>query len=147
MLRIIALAALMSLPAVATAQTAPVDSQTASEIKQAETGKPPARIRNVQLTAAEKCPPPVGDEVVVCTTIVDPYRIPKALRNPPKKDAASQSWVNRAATLDEVGRRSGGLPDTCSPVGSGGQTGCTAQMLQQYAAEKAEKKRQDSAIP
>jgi hypothetical protein len=147
MLRIIALAALMSLPAVAMAQTAPADSQTASELKQAETGKPPARIRNVQLTASEKCPPAVGDEVVVCSTITDPYRIPKALRNPPKHDAASQSWVNRAAVLDDVGRRAGGLPDTCSPVGSGGQTGCTAAMLQQYAAEKAEKKREDSAVP
>ena len=147
MLRTLALAALMSLPAVAIAQTAPADTQSAPSTKQPEAGKPPARIRNVQLTANEKCPPAVGDEVVVCSTIVDPYRIPKALRNPPKKDAASQSWVNRAATMDEVGRRAGGLPDTCSPVGSGGQTGCTAQMLQQYAAEKAEKKREDSAIP
>jgi hypothetical protein len=147
MLRTIALAALMSLPAVAVAQTAPVDSKTASELKQAESGKPPARIRNVQLTANEKCPEAVGDEVVVCSTIVEPYRIPKVLRNPPKKDAASQSWVNRASTMDDVGRRAGGLPDTCSPVGSGGQTGCTAQMLQQYAAEKAEKKREDSAVP
>ena len=144
MLRTIALAALMSLPAVAIAQTAPAST---SEVKQAESGKPPARIRNVQLTASEKCPEAVGDEVVVCSVIVDPYRIPKALRNPPKKDAASQSWVNRAATMDEVGRRAGGLPDTCSPVGSGGQTGCTAQMLQQSAAEKAEKKREDSAVP
>ena len=147
MLRIIALAALMSLPAVAIAQTAPVDTQSTPSAKQAESGKPPARIRNVQLSANEKCPPAVDDEVVVCSTITDPYRIPKALRNPRKKDAASQSWVNRAATMDEVGRRAGGLPDTCSPVGSGGQTGCTAQMLQQYAAEKAEKKRADSAIP
>lgn len=147
MLRTIALAALMSLPAVAVAQTAPADTQTTSEVKQAESGKPPARIRNVQLTANEKCPAAVGDEVVVCSTITEPYRIPKPLRNPPKKDAASQSWVNRAATMDDVGRRAGGLPDTCSPVGSGGQTGCTAQMLQQYAAEKAEKKREDAAVP
>ena len=146
MLRTIALAALMSLPAVAIAQTAPAASQS-TEAKQAESGKPPARIRNVQLTANEPCPTAVGDEVVVCTTITEPYRIPKPLRNPPKTDAASQSWVNRTATLDDVGRRAGGLPDTCSPVGSGGQTGCTAQMLQQYAAEKAEKKREDSAVP
>ena len=146
MLRTIALAALISFPAVAIAQTAPA-AQSSSETKQTVSGKPPARIRNVQLNTGEPCPPAVGDEVVVCSTITEPYRIPKPLRNPPKTDAASQSWVNRTATLDDVGRRAGGLPDTCSPVGSGGQTGCTAQMLQQYAAEKAEKKREDSAIP
>ena len=141
MLRIIAIAALLSLPAVASAQTAP-DTD-----KQAESGKPPARIRNVTINPNEACPASTNDEIVVCSTLVEPYRIPKALRNPPKVDAASQSWVNRAATMDEVGRRAGGLPDTCSPVGSGGQTGCTAQMIQQYAAEKADKKRQDAVVP
>ena len=141
MLRIIAIAALLSLPAVASAQTAPATD------KQAESGKAPARIRNVTINPNEACPASTSDEIVVCSTLVEPYRIPKALRNPPKKDAASQSWVNRAATMDEVGRRAGGLPDTCSPVGSGGQTGCTAMMLQQYAAEKAEKKREGTAVP
>ena len=141
MLRILAIAALLSLPAVASAQTAPATD------KQAESGKPPERIRNVTINPNEACPASTSDEIVVCSTLVEPYRIPKALRNPRKKDAASQSWVNRAATMDEVGRRAGGLPDTCSPVGSGGQTGCTAMMLQQYAAEKAEKKRQDTAVP
>ena len=142
MLRIIAIAALLSLPAVASAQTAPATTD-----KQAESGKPPARIRNVTINPNEPCPASTNDEIVVCSTLVEPYRIPKALRNPPRKDAASQSWVNRAATMDEVGRRAGGLPDTCSPVGSGGQTGCTAMMLQQYAAEKAEKKREDTVVP
>ena len=142
MLRILAIAALLSLPAVASAQTAPATTD-----KQAESGKPPARIRNVTINPNEPCPASTNDEIVVCSTLTEPYRIPKALRNPPKTDAASQSWVNRAATMDEVGRRAGGLPDTCSPVGSGGQTGCTALMIQQYAAEKAEKKRQDTAVP
>ena len=141
MLRIIAIAALLSLPAVVSAQTAP-DTD-----KQAESGQPPARIRNGTLNPTEACPASTSDEIVVCSKLVEPYRIPKALRNPPKKDAASQSWVNRAATMDEVGRRAGGLPDTCSPVGSGGQPGCTAMMLQQYAAEKAEKKREDTVVP
>ena len=140
MLRILAIAALLSLPAVVSAQTAP-------DTKQAESGQPPARIRNVTINPNEACPASTSDEIVVCSTLDEPYRIPKALRNPPKKDAASQSWVNRAATMDEVGRRAGGLPDTRSPVGSGGQTGCTAMMLQQYAAEKAEKKREDAVVP
>jgi hypothetical protein len=135
MLRMIAIAALLSLPGLASAQD-----------KQAESGQPPERIRNVTLTGAEKCPAPVNGEVVVCSKLEEPYRIPKALRET-KKSAATSSWVNTAATLDEVGREAGGLPDTCSPVGSGGQTGCALKLNQQYAAEKAEKKRQESSVP
>ena len=135
MLRTIAAAALLLLPAMAVAQD-----------KQAESGKPPERIRNVTLAGGEKCPTPVDGEVIVCSTLEEPYRIPKGLRES-KKSAATNSWVNRAATLDEVGREAGGLPDTCSPVGSGGQTGCALKMNQQFAAERAEKKRQESAVP
>jgi hypothetical protein len=135
MFRTLAIAALFLLPGVASAQD-----------QQAESGKPPQRIRNVTLSGAETCPKPVDGEVVVCSTLEEPYRIPKALRES-KKSAATNSWVNRAATMDEIGREAGGLPDTCSPVGSGGQTGCALRLNQQYAAERAEKKRQESSIP
>ena len=135
MFRTIAIAALFMLPGVASAQD-----------QQAESGQPPQRIRNVQLTGSDKCPTAAEGEVVVCSTIEEPYRIPKALRET-KKSAATNSWVNRAATLDEVGREAGGLPDTCSPVGSGGQTGCALRLNQQFAAERAEKKRQESVVP
>ena len=135
MFRTLAIAALFLLPGVASAQD-----------QQAESGRPPQRIRNVTLTGAESCPKPVDGEVVVCSTLEEPYRIPKSLRES-KKSAATNSWVNRAATMDEIGREAGGLPDTCSPVGSGGQTGCALRMNQQFAAERAEKKRQESVVP
>ena len=141
MLRFIAIAALLSLPAAAIAQETPAPS------KQAESGKPPQRVRSVTLTGNQACPKPASDdEIVVCSKLAEPYRIPKELRES-RPDAANQSWVNRAATLDEVGRVAGGLPDTCSPVGSGGQTGCMQKMLSDYAAEKAQKKREESAVP
>lgn len=141
MLRFIAIAALLSLPAAAIAQ------EKSAPDKQAETGRPPQRVRSVTLTGNQTCPKPSSDdEIVVCSKIAEPYRIPKELRES-KPDAANQSWVNRTATLDEIGRVAGGLPDTCSPVGSGGQTGCTAQMLRQWTAEKVEQNRQQSAIP
>ncbi|MGY4396340.1 hypothetical protein ACVWZA_001520 [Sphingomonas sp. UYAg733] len=127
---------LLALPAATFAQDRPA----------AENGKSPLRIRNVQLDKGEKCPPAVGDEIVVCGTIEEPYRIPKSLRES-KPDAASQSWVNRAATIDEAGRVAGGLPNTCSPVGTGGQTGCITKMLRDYTAEKVEKKRQEQSVP
>ena len=105
----------------------------------AQASSAPQRIRSVQLTKGQPCPKAVGDEVVVCSTIEDPYRIPKPLRDAVTPSAAKQSWVNRAATLDQVGREAGGLPDTCSPVGTGGQSGCALLINQRYAAEKRAK--------
>lgn len=103
-------------------------------------GEPPQRIRSVALADGRACPKPAPDEVVVCHPIEAPYRIPKSLRRS-EIAARTQSWVNRAATLDEIGRVAGGLPDTCSVVGTGGQTGCTAIMLRQWAAERREMRR------
>jgi hypothetical protein len=103
---------------------------------QAESGQPPKRVRSVTLTTrGQACPPSTGDEVVVCTTIEEPYRIPSALRES-APSAANQSWVNRAASIDQTSMRAGGLPDTCSPIGTGGQSGCALQLNQAYAAER-----------
>jgi len=65
MLRILAIAAFLSLPAVASAQTAP-------ETKQAESGKPPARIRNVTINPNEACPASTSDEIVASLEAVTP---------------------------------------------------------------------------
>jgi len=123
MFRTVVLAALIALPAMASAQ----DAQVAS---------PPQRIRSVTLTGDQKCPPSTNGEVVVCSTLDQPYRIPKALREDKPIAAQNQSWVNRAATVDQVGRVAGGLPDTCSPVGTGGQSGCALARARAYSAER-----------
>ena len=125
----LAAVALLALPATAIAQD-----------KQAESGQPPKRIRSVTLTTPDqKCPESTGDEVVVCTRIENPYRIPKELRDagpiPPKR----QAWTNRVAADEQTGREAAGLPDTCSPVGTGGQTGCARAAARTYAAEKRAK--------
>lgn len=106
----------------------------------------PQRVRSVAIAAGQKCPVPVGDEVVVCHTEDEPYRIPKQFRQL-APSAANQSWVGRAATLDEISRVAGGLPDTCSPVGAGGQTGCTMMMMRNWAAERREARREAESIP
>jgi len=139
MSRIFATLALFALPAAALAQTgqAPVGP---TDQPQAESGQAPKRIRDVTLAAGQPCPKAANDEVVVCRTLDEPYRIPKTLRNAGPIAPTNQSWVNRAATIDEVGRKAGGLPNTCSPIGSGGQTGCTAQMIRQWAAEQRAKR-------
>ena len=104
--------------------------------KQAETGQPPQRIRDVTLAAGQRCPAGTATEVVVCHTLDNPYRIPKALRDDGPIPAANQSWGARTQTVDQVGRVAGGLPDTCSAVGTGGQSGCAMLTNQQWAAEQ-----------
>ena len=147
MLRPFAVALLLAtVPTATVAQSAPQASTT--EAKQAESGKPPLRIRSVTLTGNEPCPQASNpdQEIVVCARVGEPYRIPKALRDQKPIPAQNQSWVNRVAVMDEVGRRAGGLPDTCSPTGSGGQTGCAKLRAEQSAAEKADAKRQASQV-
>ncbi len=145
MSRLLIALALLALPGAALAQTtgpaaSTTPAATTPDEQQAESGRPPKRIRDISLGAGQPCPKPERDEVVVCHPLVDPYRIPKPLRDSGPIKPADQSWVNRTATMDEVGRKAGGLPDTCSAVGSGGQTGCTAQMLRQWTAEQRAKR-------
>ena len=113
---------------------------------QAETGQPPQRIRSVTLAAGERCPPSTGDEVVVCYQGGNPYRIPPGLRES-APSAANQSWFNRAAALDQVGRVAGGLPDTCSPIGTGGQSGCALAANRAYAADKRQREQDERLAP
>ena len=85
--------------------------------------------------------------VVVCGTLSEPYRIPKALREDKPIPAQNQSWIARNETAEEIGRVNGGLPDTCSPVGSGGQTGCSLQANKAWVAEKTAERRAASSVP
>jgi hypothetical protein len=144
MLRTLAVAiTLVAIPAAGFAQSAAPDS------RQAETGKPPLRIRSVTLTGNQTCPKSANpdDEIVVCARQGEPYRIPKELRDDKPIPAQNQSWVNRTEVADDVSRRAAGLPDTCSPTGTGGQTGCAMLRAQQYTAEKMEAKREAAAVP
>jgi hypothetical protein len=129
-----------------TLEQATARAKSIPEVAQANT--PPKRVRSVTVIGSQKCPKSTGDEVVVCSRINqgEEYRIPKQFR-PGPPPAANNSWVNRAAEIDDVSRKAGGLPDTCSVVGSGGQTGCSQEMLQNYADDKREKQRAQDSIP
>ena len=128
MLRIAMIAALM-VPAGALAQGGAQEGANGG-------GNPPQRIRSVTLQRGERCPASTKDEVVVCSTVGEPYRIPAPLRNTGAIPAANQSWANRASTAAEVSRVAGGLPDSCSPIGNGGQTGCALARNQEWAAQR-----------
>ena len=107
---------------------------------------PPQRIRNVILFNDEACPPAQDpDEVVVCAKSTEsPYRIPKAFRDEAKTTGDSVSWSRRAELVEEVNRV--GLPNSCSPVGSGGQTGCSRAFIHQWAQERLEKRVKDESV-
>jgi hypothetical protein len=135
MLRPLLVAALIGLPAALSAQIA----GSPGSAEQAQSGQPPQRVRSVTLTRGEKCPQSSSTEIVVCSTLDQPYRIPKQFRDSGPIPAQNQSWVNRTQTMDQVGRVAGGLPDTCSPVGTGGQSGCALAANRQWAAEERAK--------
>ena len=81
----------------------------------------------------DECPQGDEGEIVVCARQAESerYRIPESMRftDGPKAEA----WVNRVERLEMVGR-SGIM--SCSPVGAGGFTGCTQQMIDAAYAEK-----------
>lgn len=97
---------------------------------------PPPRISTLVVYGDDPCPRSKDDEIIVCARQPESerYRIPKALRKAPKSDAVTQSWVERARTLDMVSKK--GLPNSCSPQGTGGQTGCMRQFLEAARAER-----------
>jgi len=136
MLRPIVAALLLCAPALASAQ-------------QAESGQPPQRIRSVTLNATDPCPQSTDEEIVVCSRINpnEQFRVPKELRGKDEVPSQNQSWVNKVAAADQIGRVAGGLPNTCSPVGTGGQSGCAIQRAKDYAAEKRQAERNDALVP
>lgn len=126
MIRSLAVLALIALPIGAVAQTKPAD-----------TAGSPKRIRSVTITPTEKCPESTTpDEVIVCTTLDNQYRIPKELRDSAPIPPARQAWTNRVAADEQTARSAAGLPDTCSTVGTGGQTGCARAAAQAFKADK-----------
>lgn len=127
MLRVVVLAALIASPVLAAAQ------------------EPPQRIRNVQLPKGQPCPKGEPGEVVVCSTLEEPYRIPSELREDQPIAPAAGSWVNRAADIDRESKVAAGLPDTCSPIGTGGQSGCFQAQARAFAAEKRARRSSDGS--
>lgn len=136
---LVVVAAGVVLPLAAAAQTQAVG----------DTGRTPQRVRSVTLSGNEACPPAQGDEVVVCSRINpdDQFRIPKELRNTAEPAAKNQAWTNRVAVADRASRVNGGVPDSCSPVGSAGQSGCALSINNAFAAEKRAAEKNDSMIP
>jgi hypothetical protein len=91
------------------------------------------RVNTVIVYGDDACPPSTGEEIVVCARMDEGerYRIPEALRQ--VDNPANESWANRVRSFETVGDFG---PLSCSPVGAGGELGCTAQMIAAAYAER-----------
>ena len=89
-----------------------------------------ARQAELTVYGTDACPLSTDEEIVVCHRRPEEerYRIPAPLRRSSRN--AEQAWGSRVETLDEVSR--GTRPDSCSPVGSFGQSGCRKQMVREW---------------
>ena len=83
----------------------------------------------------DECPRSSSDEIIVCSREPESerYRIPEKLRKP-KKRAADRGWTDRVRTLETVNAM--GRPNSCSPVGSNGQTGCIDKFLSEWREQR-----------
>ena len=84
----------------------------------------------------DPCPRSTDDEVVVCARRpeAERYRIPEKLRQGGSLQSRT-AWAARARSLEYVGRSG---PQSCSPVGPAGHTGCLEQLIDAARAERAE---------
>jgi hypothetical protein len=91
------------------------------------------RVNTVIVYGDDTCPPSTGDEIVVCARMDEGerFRIPEALRQ--SADPANESWVSRVKSFETVGNFG---PLSCTPVGAGGELGCTPQFIEAAYEER-----------
>lgn len=96
-------------------------------------GMPPTRISTLVVYGNDPCPRSADDEIVVCARQPESerYRIPKKLRAEPYNAARDGSWAGTAKVLEYVNRQ--GIPNSCNPIGSYGQSGCFQRFLEENA--------------
>jgi hypothetical protein len=91
------------------------------------------RVNQLIVYGDDKCPESAGDEITVCARLDESerYRIPEALRQ--LDGPQNEAWTNKVRSFETVGDFG---PLSCSPVGAGGELGCTAKMIEAAYAEK-----------
>jgi len=96
-----------------------------------EAAAPNERIATLVVFGNDPCPRSTEDEVVVCARQPEGerYRIPKRFRGRQYNAARDGSWAGTARVLEYVSRQ--GLPGSCSPSGSYGQSGCFRKFLEE----------------
>jgi hypothetical protein len=95
----------------------------------------PERVENVVVYGDDPCPKAQGDDIVVCgrKPETERYRIPKELRRN-RDERRGAAWATRVAELEEATRFT--KPNSCSVVGSWGQTGCLEAAIRNWVGER-----------
>lgn len=93
------------------------------------------KVNQVIIFGEDECPQSDGDTITVCARLDESerYRIPPRLRQSGSPE--NQSWPRRAESLEAVGDFG---PLSCTPVGAGGDLGCTMEMIEKAYAERAQ---------
>ena len=101
------------------------------------------KVSEIIVYGTDPCPRSTDDEIVVCARKpeTERYRIPERLRQGGSLQSR-QAWAARAKQFETVGRT--GI-NSCSPVGPGGWTGCTEQVINQAFNDREEQVKSDSA--
>ena len=94
------------------------------------------RVNEIIVYGTDPCPRSTDDEVVVCARKpeAERYRIPERYRQGGSRQSR-ESWANKAIAFETYGRTG---VNSCSPVGPGGFTGCTQQLIDQAVKERQE---------
>src|SRR5918995_6708833 len=94
------------------------------------------KVSEIIVYGTDPCPRSTDDEIVVCARKpeAERYRIPERLRQGGSLQSR-QAWANRAIAFETYGKT--GI-NSCSPVGPGGHTGCTQQLINQTFKELRE---------
>ena len=95
-----------------------------------------SKISEIIVYGTDPCPRSTDDEVVVCARKPESerFRIPERYRQAGPKQSR-ESWANKATAFETYGRT--GI-NSCSPVGPGGHTGCSQQLISQAFKERRE---------
>ncbi|MFL6862918.1 MAG: hypothetical protein ACJ8DZ_07950 [Allosphingosinicella sp.] len=103
------------------------------------------RIAKVIVYGNDPCPSSSdGQEVVICARRPERerYRIPKELRD--RGNGGTQSWADRAESLEYVGRSGA---ESCSTTGPGGFTGCYNRMVRAWRKDRQNPRSGEESAP
>jgi hypothetical protein len=102
------------------------------------------RVNEIIVYGTDPCPRSTDDEVVVCKRVGEEerYRIPERLREGGTLQERT-AWAKKVRSIERVGRTG---PQSCSPVGPAGYTGCMEQMIRD-AREESDEARQQQTVP
>ena len=91
------------------------------------------KVNVLDVYGEDPCPQSTTEEIVVCRRLdeEDRYRIPESLRG--SDSPTNEAWASRVRSFESVGDFG---PLSCTPVGAGGELGCTAQMIAAAYEEK-----------